>query len=165
MSAFEVISLIINGALLVATAVATAIAWGKANEARAERGKAEDAANRALAAQEGAADALARSAEAHEALVAEATRRPPWTGPRHVRGEIRAVTNTSGRRVTVSAAPTKPEGTENYLTLMQPLPCTLEPGEEFQYAALTRAFGAPTGMTLVWSFDGDSEENTTYVPF
>lgn len=165
MTAFEIISLIINGALLVATAVATAIAWGKANEARAERGKAEDAATRALAAQEGAADALARSAQAHEALAAEATRRPAWTGPRHVRGDIRAVVNTSGRRVTVSAVPTKPEGTEKYLTLMQPLPATLEPGEEFQYAALTRAFGSPMGMTLVWRFDGDGEENTTYVPF
>ena len=165
MSAFEVISLIVNGALLVATAVATAIAWGKANEARAERGKAEEAANRALAAQEGAAAALDRSAQAHEALAAEATRRPTWTGPRHVRGDVRAVVNTSGRRVTVSAAPTKPEGTERHLTLIETLPCTLEPGEEFQYAALTGHSGSPKGMSLVWCFEGDREENTTYVPF
>jgi len=157
--------LIINIGLLVATAGAAAIAWWQAIAASRERGKAEDAAQRALVAQETAAEALARSAAAQEAIAAVATQRPPWSGPRRVKGDIRALMNSSGRRIIVERVVTKPPDGDRYLHVVDALPCTINAGEEFQYAPLTAGWGAPKGMTLIWRFDGGSEENTTLVPF
>lgn len=96
-SRMDVISNIINGALLLITAIGTIIAWYQANQAI----KARNDASRSLAAAESSATAAGRSAAALE-RVADATDRSLSGDPWQVRpaGKHRwSVTNISGLNV------------------------------------------------------------------
>ncbi|WP_143015712.1 hypothetical protein [Microbacterium sp. 77mftsu3.1] len=161
--------LIIQAGVFVATAVATAIAWGQAIIAGRRQEAAEEASVTAVAARDAAVLAQQKAAEALEeaneiardALEAQRSLRPPsWGEIREIDQGIYAVANTSGRTVEVTAV--KP--LSRSLPIFDPgdLPIKLQHGESLTFFAIIGHNKEMTGnrVAITWR----SSDNPSAVP-
>lgn len=159
-----VVGIIINAALLVITAFA---AWGTVVQARmavAARGDAEKARDEAQRVATEATDALKRSAAALEKSneMRETESRPPaWIGPTPAGGEMRSMTNNSGRTIKVERVEVEPKETADRVMLELAEDGIYKYGDSFDYMVVRVMGPRPRKITAYWRFldEPDDELN------
>jgi len=161
MTTFEIVSLIVNGVLTLATLGATAVAWTMAIASGRDKLVAESARDAAVSAQEKAAVALAAANTiAKDALEAQRLALPPeWGSPERVDGRNSyLVRNTSGRTVIVKELKDLPDGNA-YVFLPPDLPVRVEHGDVVRFTAQFSGTASVAGKSvqLRWSYEDEPE--------
>jgi hypothetical protein len=162
-------TLVITG---LATLAAVASALVAAVQARAAKRSDRDAAaardearvardeSARLAAK--ATTAFERQAEAQEhanALKERELAPPNWTGPRHVSGDLYAITNSSGRTVHVSRVEVTPDEAEQFFRLYGREDGVYEFGDSIEYMPGRTMGVRPQKMTMFWHFADEAEDD------
>jgi len=161
MTTFEIVSLIANAALLVATAGATVVAWTMAIAASRDKVDAEKARDAAVEAQQETAAALAvANMIAQDALDAQRLALPPvWGTPEREAGRNAYSTkNNSGRTVIVNGLDSLPGGNV-YVFVPPDLPARVENGDAVRFTAILGGATSRSGnsIELRWSYEDEPE--------
>lgn len=143
----ELAGLIVQLAILVATAGGAAVAWWKAIESSRDRQGAETAQTRAE-------DARDRATAALQSLASH-SRPTPWADARQGVGDRWSLKNTSKRDVYVEAVEVEPEAAGPLLELVTGLPTTLSDGDTLELNAHPRYMLRVRRVVLVWRFADD----------
>lgn len=158
---------VFSGAASLAAIASAAVAIFEARAARRSKADADLARDDAQKARNeserlaGEANAaFVRQAEAQEranALKESELRVPVWSAPRRVTGDLRAVTNMSGRALRVVRFEVSPEEADGYVSVDSAEDGYYGPGDSIDYAAMLQLSIRPKRLTAFWRYDDEPE--------
>jgi hypothetical protein len=150
-------TIIITGLATAAAIASAVVAIVQARAARSAKDESVQVAAQAtkaldmlVAAQTRANDIREREIEPDE-----------WAGPRHISGDLWAVTNASSRPIKVELYEVQPDEAERFFTLYGKPDDVYDVGDSFEYMSPSNIHPRPQKFTITWRYVDDPATETS----